>query len=695
MIHDFPILRGIFRAHLCALFFILAASSEAAAPVERMPVAAAAWTTHGPPSGGASSLSVDPTDHATLYATTPFRGLLKSDDAGDHWRPINPPGSVTLSGPFAVAPSQSLTLYAFESNDLYRSEDGGVSWLPISRVPDAGSVNLVVVDPTDPSTVYAAATQKGAQGLRRLGLYKSGDGGQDWTLLPLTGWAVGRLVIDPSQPRILYATDGFVSIYRSGDGGQSWTYVSPSIQSVAFDVALDPMDPSIVYGSFGSSLYQTRDGGVSWTSVGTSLPTDVAPPSPILQLTIDPLHPRTIYAGTRSGLFRSDDLGESWIFLTREIRTILAVDPVQSSILYGAPLSSYGGARSGDRGATWSTLETGEVATWISALAIPPGVATLYAVGYGAGRRAASYRSDDSGASWTMSRFGLPDQIEGAPSCLAIDPSNPSRLFAGWSGYSRVDSPGLFRSETAGLTWSAFGEGLPDGGVDALVIDPRRPRTMYAGTFDGVYRSDDGGATWRPGNTGQSDSIVALAIDPANSARLYAAGAHQFFRSVDGGATWTGTSLVVTSPLGTTAVFVRAIMIDPNRVLTLYLATSSGLLRSTDGAITWAVVGTGFFGDPVGSEPDLSAVALDASRPGAIWVGTRLGRVFRSIDSGETWVPFERGLPPVQIDPPVEINGLVLDPVSAVLHAATGGRGVYDTRTSPTRSTPRALRPRL
>jgi photosystem II stability/assembly factor-like uncharacterized protein len=678
----------MFRARFFASLFLLAASSEAAAPAERMPAAAAAWSTHGPASGGVSSLAVDPSDHAILYATTPFRGLLKSEDTGDHWRPISPPGSAPLSGPFAVAPSRSLTLYAFESNDLYRSDDGGDSWLQISRVPDSGSVNLVVVDPTDRSTVYAAATQALAHGLRRLGLYKSGDGGQDWTLLPLSGWAVGRLVIDPSHPWILYATDGFVSIQRSGDGGQSWTSVTPSFQSPANDVALDPIDPTIVYGCFASRVYQTRDAGVSWTAIGTSLPTDVAPPTPILRLAIDPLDPQTIYAGTRSGLFRSDDLGETWIFLTREIQTVLAVDPTQSSTLYGAPLSSYGGAMSVDRGATWSTLQTGEIATWISALAVPPGVATLYAVGYGAGRRAASYRSDDSGASWTMSRFGLPDQLEGAPSCLAIDPNNPSTLFAGWSGYSRADSPGLFRSETAGLTWSAFGEGLPDGGVDALVIDPRKPRTMYAGTFDGVYRSDDGGATWRPSNTGQSDSIVALAIDPANSARLYAAGSHQFFRSVDGGATWTGTPLVVASPVGTTSYGVRAIEVDPNRALTLYLATSSGLLRSTDGAITWAAVGTGFFGDPVGSEPNLSAVALDASRPGVLWVGTKFGRIFRSIDSGESWVTFERGLPGV------EINGLVLDPASAALHAATAGRGIYDARTLPSRPAPRAVRPR-
>src|SRR5204863_9263920 len=130
---------------------------------------------------------------------------------------------------FALAPNSTRTLYAFESNDPYRSDDGGETWAPGGRVPDAGGVNLVVVDPTDPSIVYAAATQYLGRGIPRLGLYKSRDAGQNWALLPLPGAVAWRLVITPANPSVLYAIVGQgYPLYRSQDGGQSWKTVMPA-----------------------------------------------------------------------------------------------------------------------------------------------------------------------------------------------------------------------------------------------------------------------------------------------------------------------------------------------------------------------------------------------------------------------------------------------------------------------------------
>lgn len=670
---------------------LLCCAALAAAPLERQPPFNTAWITHGPASGGFSALTVDPANPATLYASTSLQGLLKSEDGGDHWRPINRFGSGNRFGPFALAPSSSRTLYAFESNDSYRSDDGGENWVAGGRVPDAGAVFLVVVDPADPSTVYAATAQNLGHGLQRGALYKSRDAGQNWVLSPLSSSFIGgQLAINPVHPLILYAAGGQVSsLYRSQDGGASWKVISPPEGSYgAVSVALDPTDPSTVYGSFLRQfgpffIARSRDGGDTWTKL-TSPFGDSQAPTLIQNVAVDPRNPLTIYAGTEAGLYRSDDSGMSWQRLTGEVQAVVAIDPVNSSTLYGIPFSSPGGAKSTDRGATWKTLETGEIATWISALAVPPGRGILYAVGYGASQFPSSYRSDDGGVTWTASRTGLPN-AQGAPSCLAVDPSdpsNPSRLLAGWSGYSRAVSPGLFKSETGGLTWSGFGEGLPDFGVLALAIDPLRAATMYAGTFDGVYRSDDAGATWRPSNAGQSDVIVALAIDSTDSARLYAAGTNRFFHSVDGGATWSATPLV----MGTVPYYVRAIAIDPSRAATLYVATSLGLLKSSDGAASWSAVAPDFFGDPFG--PDLLAVAIDPRNPNSIVVGTRLGRVFRSRDGGQTWEPFERGLPPA------EINALAFDSARSLVHAATGGRGVYDISLMPARSSMRMLQPR-
>ena len=101
---------------------------------------------------------------------------------------------------------------------------------------------------------------------------------------------------------------------------------------------------------------------------------------------------------------------------------------------------------------------------------------------------------------------------------LAIDPTTPGTLYAGTFG-------GLFKSTDSGATWSAINNGLTSTSVPALAIDPITPSTLYAGTDgdEGVFKSSDSGATWSAINNGLTNTFVpALAIDPITPSTLYA-----------------------------------------------------------------------------------------------------------------------------------------------------------------------------
>src|SRR6266498_1220125 len=131
-------------------------------------------------------------------------------------------------------------------------------------------------------------------------------------------------------------------------------------------------------------------------------------------------------------------------------------------------------------------------------VADPSHAATLYA-----GTDRGVYRSVDAGASWRAANAGLPAfRVQ----TIAIDPTSPATLYAGTLTPDGVASVGIFKSTDAGTSWTAINEGLVDPlagfaplDVEALAINPRNPQTILAGTrFLEIFKSTDGGATWKP-----------------------------------------------------------------------------------------------------------------------------------------------------------------------------------------------------
>ena len=96
---------------------------------------------------------------------------------------------------------------------------------------------------------------------------------------------------------------------------------------------------------------------------------------------------------------------------------------------------------------------------------------------------------------------------------VAIEPTDPQTLYAG------ADNGGVFKSTDGGTSWRSANTGLTSFVVRAIIVDPMSPDTVYIGTNGGVFKSTDGAATWRTVNTGLAGlSVRALVIDPCRPA---------------------------------------------------------------------------------------------------------------------------------------------------------------------------------
>ncbi len=173
-------------------------------------------------------------------------------------------------------------------------------------------------------------------------------------------------------------------------------------------------------------------------------------------------------------------------------------------------------------------------------------------------------------------------------------------------------------------SWSKISPG--PGVIRALAVDPGNRSTVYAGGEGGVYKSTDGGSTWRPNGLGLNcRSVLALAFDPGSSNLLYAATTNGVFKSADAGTSWTGSEFSQDSL--TEAVF------DPRTPRTVYVGSSKGeIYRSADGGIGWNLL-------RLATEGGITALAIDPAAPQTLYAGygDNAARICKSTNGGSSW----------------------------------------------------------
>jgi photosystem II stability/assembly factor-like uncharacterized protein len=229
-----------------------------------------------------------------MYAATGGSGVLRSDDGGASWKPVET-DALTV---FSVV-SDGTAVYAGTDQGLWRSTAGG-DWSPVATALATASVYSIAVDASDPSVLYA--------GICMGGLYRSADGGNTWSVeaLGAANLTVFAVAIDPAHPASVYAgTDH--GLFESFDGGATWN-AAPEMSGSVFSLAIDPPSGTVYAGTDASGVFLSRNGGATWMPSSTGLPA-----ASVYTLAVDRGKPGVLYAGTRdSGIFRSPDGGNSW-----------------------------------------------------------------------------------------------------------------------------------------------------------------------------------------------------------------------------------------------------------------------------------------------------------------------------------------------------------------------------------------------
>jgi photosystem II stability/assembly factor-like uncharacterized protein len=501
-------------------------------------------------------------------------GLWRSADAGASWQPASaglPAGAGTFINAIAISAAAA---FVITPGGIYRSGDGGGSWAPAGGGLPNAPADALAVAPSDPRTVYAA--------LQGEGLYQSRDGGASWRQVAGPEHVTTQsLTVSPLSSRILYAVIGGQPM-RSRDGGAHFSLLGGGIPRV-LDLESDSRG-TVYAGTAGipGGVFRSDDGGATWTRRIQGL-TAV----PTLIMAVDPSDPDRIWT-YGNAVYRTADGGARWVRVpgpdprALHLGNLLAIG-AGSQVFAEAGHALWTADRDGS---DWrKLLGPPEIDDLIALQVAPSNLSTVYAAGVDLAHETKLYRSTDRGATWQLRSSGDPLPFRDAGCALedlAVAPSDAGVVYVATGSFAPTlpECPSkVIRSDDGGATWSVPAAGPPVGIVSRIAVDPHDPRVVYAGTGggsipgDGLWKSTDGGVTWARIDQGFRVQTLTAILASTIPGRVYAATFGQVFRSDDGGATWRTRSRA----LGTETVF--ELVADPRDPHRIYAATANGLWR--------------------------------------------------------------------------------------------------------------------
>ena len=694
----------------------------------------------GPLGNRVSAVVGVPGNPNLYYIGAASGGIFKSEDAGAHWKPVFDDQPVASIGSLAVAPSDPNLVWAGTGetfirsnvslgNGIYRSTDAGKSFKHMG-LEKTGRIGRVVIHPTNPDLVYAAALGHCYGPQPERGVYRSRDGGTSWEQVLFVDQDTGAvdLVMDPNNPRILFAASWQMQI-------QTWGRSS---------------------GGPGSGLHVSRDGGDSWEKLeGKGLP---KPPWGKIGLAMTPRDSNRVYAliETNSNrefeelkehqgvLWRSDDGGRRW----RKVSSnhTLAQRPLYYTRAVAAPddadeihFMSTVHTRSLDGGKTVKRLRSGgdHHDMWIDPLmpdrmmvghdqgvsiSVNRGkswfrpqlpIAQMYHVYtdnqipyfvYGNRQDGPSTR----GPSNTLTRGSIPigawHSVGGCESGFAIPDPVDNHIV--WSGcYEGIlDRYDLRTGHVRNVSvWPDNPEGWAAGDLKyrfqwtfPVTVSPHDHNRVYAGSQH-VHQTSDGGQSWTviSGDLTTNDKdkqqktggltpddvsptyaavLFAIAESPLEEGLIWAGSNDGLLHLTrNGGQDWANLTPNIPDlpPWGT----VSNIEPSPHQSSKAYITVDFHQLNNTDPFVyktedygqTWTAISSGI---PPSTHSYAHCVREDPLRPGLLYLGTE-NALYVSFDEGGSWQPLQSNLPHAPV------HWLTVQEHFNDLVVATYGRGFW------------------
>jgi photosystem II stability/assembly factor-like uncharacterized protein len=603
-----------------------------------------------------------------------------------------------LIGPFrggrvlAVSgvPGQPETFYlGAVGGGLWRTTDGGRVWQPLFDGPPSGSIGAFAVAASDPQVLYVGTGEADMRSDISLGdgMYRSRDGGATWRHVGLTdSRQIGRILVDPHHPEIVlvavlghgFGPNSERGVYRSTDGGETWKRVlGQGDDTGAIDLALDPVNPQIVYASAwnvrrvfwstyaplngpGAGIYKSTDGGVSWAELkGHGLPSKLGRIG--LATTAGGGHTR-VYAlvdGDPAGLYRSDDQGGSWTLVSKDGRLTsrpwyfggITADPRDPDVVYVSNVSIY---RSRDGGAHFAAIKGAPGGDDYHSLWIDPDHPERMILGCDQGAAI----SVDGAATWSS----WYNQPTAQMYHVSVDDSFPYTVYGAQqdSGTAAVPSRGdLGQINEADI----YSVGAGESGN--IFVDPNDKDAVLGGSTGGrlyrfwrsTHQLQDISPTMGPRDDAEHwryPWTAALSIAPQAPHAIYQ-GSQFVHRSRDGGASWTIISPDLTvrpeaRPNDDAAHrgVIWTLTTSPQAEGLVWIGTDTGVIQMTrDDGAHWRSV------TPSGLPPWSMVSTIEASPHNAATAYAAIDRhqvddiapyVYRTHDNGASWTPITKGL---------------------------------------------------
>lgn len=567
---------------------------------------------------------------------------------------------------FAVVEVNPEIIYAgAATGGVWKSTNAGTTWTPVFDDYGTTSIGDIAIAPSNPNIVWAGTGEANNRQSSSWGngVYKSVDAGKTWQRMGLEdSHHIGRIVIDPKNPDIVYAAAlGHLwgpnkerGLFKTVDGGKTWTNTKFINDDTGFaDVVMDPSNSNVLYaasyqrrrtpwgfngGGPGGALYKTTDAGKSWTQLTNGLPST----GNVGRIGIDIYrkNPSVVYVcfeHKEGGIFRSDDAGKTW----KKVNSLsprplyfsqIRIDPQDDNRIYMLGNSLF---VSDDAGKTFRSDGARNVHVDHHAMWIDPNNPRSLILGNDGG----VWFSRDRSRTWVRINNIPLGQFYG----IAFDMRDPYSVYGGLQDNAVWGGPNATRHRVGPLNddWIQIGGG--DGMLTA--VDPADYRNVYVETQDGrLIRFDpdagelksirpfqpaapggggtegEGGAG--PGSAGPGSSnanappaavrfnwTTPLVISPHNPGTIYLAG-NKLWRSLDRGDHWQAISPDLTK------------QIDRNKIPIMGLTPGDTMLGRNDGVSAYGTA---------------TSMAESPLQPGLYLVGTDDGNVQISRDGGSNW----------------------------------------------------------